>query len=316
MLAPSAVATAVATLTLLEGARPAHAQLVCGDTVPAGGKVTLTADVGPCASATNPALRVIGPATLDLNGFAVLCDPNDPPDGITVDGKGAKILNGTVRSCSNGLEVFGEGKHKIENMTATGSASDGFAVSSSKNKLSRNHAIESADDGFHLFVGEKTALVQNVAVGSGDVGFLIDQSGCKIDRNLAAGSGEAGFQVSDSGNQLKGNGAVSNDDGFFVSTAGNKLQDNYAIANGSGDAIDDGFRLTASADGNQLTKNRAAGNDGRGVRLQNGATNNSVQKNVAQANGQSDLEDENPDCDDNQWAKNVAGIRIPDSCID
>jgi hypothetical protein len=319
--ARAALIGGVVALGLCGAPAGAGAQLACGAVIAAGQKVTLTADVGPCSQAAipgSPAVRIIGPATLNLNGFAVLCDPADRPDGITIDGAGAKLLNGTVRNCANGVEVAGAGGHAVTSVTSRLNSVTGFVVSSDKNKLTGNDAVENADDGFHTLGGSLgNQLVHGTAAGNGDDGFLVDGSDHKVTQNASTQNGGDGFQTvsgSGTGVQFSQNVATFNArNGFIIFGSGHKLQANRSVANGDGDLIDDGFRIAGP--GHQLKKNRAVANDGRGIRLDPAAQGTLVQQNVAQENGGNDLEDDAADCDANQWKKNVFRTRDPAGCV-
>ena len=79
------------------------ADIQCGDTIGAGERVKLAHDIGPCSG--GPAITVVGPAVLDLNGHTVA--GNGDIDGIVLEGKKARIMNGTVIGCYNAVVVMG-----------------------------------------------------------------------------------------------------------------------------------------------------------------------------------------------------------------
>ena len=95
----------------------AQAQVMCGDIIgdePGEKKVVLQQTLEDC-DGVEAALTVIGPATLDLNGFEVNCDDQDGdgsvPHGIIVKGGRAKIKNGRVEGCARGMWLTESGKH-------------------------------------------------------------------------------------------------------------------------------------------------------------------------------------------------------------
>ena len=94
--APFSTAVLVAlTLLLFAGASETRATVLgCGDIVGPGGRVTLTADIGPCDGTTNPALMVIGPVDVRMNGHTLTCSElsGGPPDGILVRRNGCPNL--------------------------------------------------------------------------------------------------------------------------------------------------------------------------------------------------------------------------------
>ena len=292
--------------------------LDCGETVGPQQKVVLNADVGPCSAATaNPALTVEGPATLDLNGHTLACDFLNPPDGIVVIGKGAKILNGTIEDCNEGMLIGGEGRHSITGVTSRGNDEDGFEVNSDSNKLTANASVANLDEGFQVN-GNKNKLDQNTAADNDNDGFDVVGEQNRLSLNIAAENND-GFDVTGPGNKLSLNTSIGNaEDGFDIKSAGNSLDKNAAINNGDGEPSDEGIQIRD--DGNKLKQNRTIGNSGAGLLLTADAQSNLVTRNISQANSGTDFVDENPDCDENKWVKNIFqsseadGVANPD-CI-
>jgi hypothetical protein len=69
------------------------------------GSFELTASLD-CA--TDPALTVVGPVRLEMNGFRIVCTLNTL-DGIIVQGTGAKLSRGAVSGCDEGIRGPGGG---------------------------------------------------------------------------------------------------------------------------------------------------------------------------------------------------------------
>ncbi|MBM4265521.1 MAG: hypothetical protein FJ144_02720 [Deltaproteobacteria bacterium] len=118
--------------------------------------------------ASRPGITVIGPATLDLNGFSVICAiSSERPTGIVVVGKRATVRTGSVQHCSRGVHVLGEGSHRIERVTAAlsgngfGRRGEGFVVESDGNGLTANTAIQNDAGGFRLIEADRNKLVEN-----------------------------------------------------------------------------------------------------------------------------------------------------------
>ena len=105
-----------------------------------------------CTKATG-GITVIGPATLDLGGHRVTCAPEpERPSGIVLAGKRAQLRNGSVVGCKAGVEVVGEGGHRIEQVTAAADVEAGFRVDSNGNTLrlpDRKSACLVAHRGIH-----------------------------------------------------------------------------------------------------------------------------------------------------------------------
>ena len=112
----------------------------CGFPLGPGGLFVLTCDVTLCT--TNPALSVDS-ATLDMNGHTVSClGPTPTNDGIVLLGSKAKLRNGTVTGCFNGVVLQGTGHHEVRNVTSSYNANIGFEEleGSSANKLTNDTA--------------------------------------------------------------------------------------------------------------------------------------------------------------------------------
>lgn len=181
-LTPAWIVTAAIALSPATG----HT-LECGDTILPGEKVKLEANVGPCTRETG-GITIIGPAKLDLNGFAVGClgepDPFDNPVGIDIIGERAKVTDGRVVACRIGLLVDGRGRHKIVGVQAALNVRDGFYVSSPRNVLKNNVSIRNEDDGFEVR-DERNVLKKNTATENGRFGFDVSGHGHRVIRNSA-----------------------------------------------------------------------------------------------------------------------------------
>ena len=87
----------------------------------------------------SPALSVMGPVNLNLDGHKVKCVGN-LENGIGVFGTGGIIRNGVVGNCLNGMLVTGR-DHKIRGMLAVGNTGDGFTHRASEREFKDNAAI-------------------------------------------------------------------------------------------------------------------------------------------------------------------------------
>lgn len=230
----------------------------CGDFIGPGGKHELTADVGPCDDDTGPALTVIGKTDLNMNGFHVFCEDLNGnataealgvPDGIVVIGRDAKIENGSVTGCDDGLSLEGEGKHNVKNMHTYGNKGDGMDVESAKNKLEKNTLKDNGDDGFDVD-GDDNEFKKNAVDNNGDNGFSINGARNKIKENSSNGNKDRGFDVDGDDNEVKDNEARNNGlDGIRVDEGeDSKIEKNSAFSNNS-KGEPDAFDLTDETPG-------------------------------------------------------------------
>jgi parallel beta-helix repeat protein len=235
-----------AVLAVLDTGTPlVHAEVSCGDVIGPNQVVSLTRDLGPCPAGP-AALTVVGPATLDLNGFAVTCVParSGRPTGIVAVGRRATVRNGSVQGCGTGVEVLGEGAHRIEGVTAAltddGGGGDGFVVESDGNRLLGNAAVQNGGNGFRVVVADRNRLTGNVAFFNDRAGFEVQIGvGNVLQDNRASDNAIMGFHI-DAGpfspgggrNTVKRNTSTGNQTGFYVDGEdGSRLTGNTARTN-------------------------------------------------------------------------------------
>lgn len=196
-------------LGLADRGLPAEALEVfpeCGQTLgPAAGTFRLGKSVGPC-DGPEPALTIVGPYTLYMNGHRVFCvGPTEPtvPDGIRVIGDHVRIFGdadpaefppsvGGAFSCRTGVVLAGEGTHSLYGVIAAGNRDDGFRVESNNNRL--------------LAQGSAHPL----AVVNGKNGFNVLGNGNKLERTDARNNGKNGFFIDGEGNRLGYSNAFDN----------------------------------------------------------------------------------------------------------
>jgi len=303
--------------------------LLCGAVLGPGGTFTLNADVGPCDDDSGPAAIVVISATLDLKGHTVSCQDFDwdgVPDGIVLLGQGARVKNGTVAGCAEGVWVLGAGKNTVENIDAHSSTYDGIHVDSSRNTVKGNITHNNGEDGVHID-SDNNRVEHNSSYSNDDDGFDIDGGLGKnqLFSNWAGWNDDDGFDVDTDDNRLSDNTASWNRHGFDVDGGDlNVLQSNWATHNLEGiivadtsknqvlgntvtDNTYDGINLRLGAYGTLVKSNAVHDNGADGIDLDWGATNNFVDHNTATGNGANDLEDNNPACDANTWKSNTFG---------
>ena len=304
-------------------AGPATAEVVnCGAVLGPGGSFKLDRNL-ECDTA--PALIVVGPTQLNLKGFTVTCvraSEDDPlTNGIEVTGQNAKLQNGLVTGCHDGVVVAGDGHHKLLDVTAEVNEGAGFLVESSENQFVRNTAKENGtpmneDVGFRIN-GSMNEFVGNVASSNTEDGYRMTGDSNRFVNNIAEDNHQHGFRIQPgSDNELTNNSSAKNeDDGFRIrasdgSADGNRLHNNEARGNG-----ESGIRFRDDSNDNNVTNNVTESNTEYGIRLGDETDGNEVFRNVARDNGAYDLGDDHGDCDSNVWSKNVFETADPD-CID
>lgn len=287
----------------------AGAGLACGGVVGPGQTVTLTANIGPCASGTGTAAVTVDSGTLDLGGFEVTCDTVDPVDGIVLAGAGAVVINGTVRDCSRGIVVGGTGKHRVSDMNVHTSVGDGLEVleGSDKNKLAALGSFDNGGDGIQID-GDKNGLTGCTASNNDD-GVEVDGDKNKV-RDCVTLGNDDGFDIDGDKNKLSANNAEGNADGYIVGGVGNKLVGNAATNN---DVV--GMELN---DGSKATKNTVMGQGGDGILVVASAdAKATVAKNTVTDNATDsgfDLNDLTAGCGKHKWKGNLFGTSS-EACV-
>ena len=212
------------------GVAPALAAdgIECGDVLDKDKTYTLTANVGPCDN-EGDALTVVGPARLDLNGHTVSCLSFDVDYAVRLVGRGAKVFDGSVRGCNDGVGLYDDGRYQVTKVTATENNFDGFDLGSPNNRLNKNRAIDNDDDGFDLYdeAADRNVLTLNRASANG-----VEQGG---------GNGFR-LQGDATENALRRNRATNNDGSGILaggSALDNTFKQNKASGNGDSDLADD-----------------------------------------------------------------------------
>jgi parallel beta-helix repeat protein len=230
-------------LCLLGAPDFADAQVACGDTIPKGATVTLTADL-ECDGVEEAIL--VDSATLDLGGHTVSCaDTNGNgrlPNGIVLLGKKAALRNGTVAGCLDNVVLAGKGKHVAENLTIRDAPGgyDGVYVpeGSSRNRIASNTVTGNSDDGMDVR-GHKNVIADNVVTSNGEDGIdLIDVKGNRVENNVAANNADEGIEVAGKANTVSGN-TVNDNAEFGIQVVGkrNKTLNNDVSGSGAGPDI-------------------------------------------------------------------------------
>lgn len=177
-----------------------------------------------------------------------------------------------IVSCGVGLELIGEGKHKVTAVAVDDATQQGALVGGggSSNKRTRVDVHGSGTDGFRINSSKNTLKDTSSTDNAGD-GYSVTGDRTKLSRCAATGNGDDGFDLV--GNQTK-------------------LDASLSAANG---------------DRNVIKNVRAVSNSGHGVRLTSGAMDVKVSKVIALDNLGEDLADDDAGCGSNDWSKNIFG---------
>lgn len=330
-------------------------EVICGEELGPGGYYKLANDLlcscdksDPNGKPGKPALTIVGPVTVDLNGKSIACEPCDTDQcgygtsfsiaGIHVKGERATVRNGTIIRCNVGLvvgevdDLSEEGHHKITNVRVLESQEvqydvgvddngevicnnfkgDGIVFESTHNFAGRNELLGNQNDGIDLKAGFNL-IKNNSSIGNGGRGYNLDGDHNWSIWNQALKNINEGFEIKN-GVYIRviNNLSIANGiDGIKVGKGAkfSSIKFNKAIANG-----ERGILVKESATENSINFNQAIANEQEGIRVDEGATDNSIKFNKAIFNGEKDLRDKNDDCDNNTWRWNTYGTKKPD-CI-
>ena len=277
---------------------PTQAEVIpCGLTIGPNESVTLEAHVGPC-DGVEAVVTIIGPATLDLNGHPVFCDDwtNDGvlPDGIVLQGERARVKNGNVEGCHNGVVVEGEGRHRVEKIESNHNEAIGFYVTTDRNRLDKNMALFNTRAGVEV-TGSRNTLTKNLSRANGVSGHHVYGQGYHLrggrntlKQNDAFDNRATGFLVQGERHTLVQNTARRNYYGFRVSGERQTLRKNRATHNAK-----NGFEVLSvpfPGDKAKLFVNHAEFNGENGIRIGYGIEGSVVVRNTAKNNNQDNTE--------------------------
>ena len=297
----------------------------CGDTINTGGTVSLTADVGPCDDNVEPALTVVAPTVLNLNGYRVFCEDTNGngvvPNGILMTGNGGKIKDGTVEGCVDNIQLgnddsgASEGSHivvgvvsKNTGFDAEGDGGDCFDIATANNKLKDSTAKNCSDDGIDID-GDNNVVKDNVVDGIGDNCLAANGASNRIKENEIVGCTDRGIDLDGNSNIVidnevsqTGKEGIRADDGSF----------NIIKENEVSEGAEEGIKIESQ--GNIVRSNESEDNAGAGILVKEGGGTNIIKANEAEDN-LVDLVDENADCGTNVWSNNDFDTADPSSCI-
>jgi len=282
----------------------------CGDTL-GGGKFKLTKNV-TCDSNTTPvdvpAITLESDSTLDLNGFAVLCNDTEDRKGILLEGRKIKLQNGVIRGCREGIVVRGM-KHKLKQLLVINNGRDGLEFDESDdNRVKNVHANLNGRTGFNIMRSNGNHVHDSSATNNGRQGFKIDGRADPGER-MDGGMDNA---ILNSAAELNCRDGIEIDEGDDNSVIGS-----IAVSNGNQAAcvaFEGSFKpqfyagcdVTDGSNFNTLTNNKASGNQGCNVQVPGEPCERNLWDENADAGG----------CfSSNLWKNNrVDGVKVEPEC--
>ena len=217
-------------LNLLGWVSPSMAAINCGDTIGPNKSVVLTTDL-QCSD--SPALILQGPnARLDMDDHKLSCTSTNN-NGIVLGGRGARLMNGTVTGCKDGVRVRGRGGHTIKNVIATSNADDGLDMGglSSNNSLANIVATDNGDNGIEVKDGCNGNQFTNTVASNNSNGIIIAGDNNQLTNTTASGNSVNGIEIVHGGedNLLVNSVAVGNVDFDIVDNNDPNCNNNSSI---------------------------------------------------------------------------------------
>lgn len=232
----------------------------CGDVITTD--TTLTADVGPCTSATDPALTVVG-ATLDMAGKSLRCDADSPAVGILLDGNASTLANGAVRGCGTdgGVVLGGTGKHQVAAVVSRDGSGEGFKVlpGSDKSKIRKSTALRTGGVGFEV-KADSILLDQCTATQCLSTGFTFfpgTSGGRILHCSSTASEFGSGYAISGTNHTIRDSIASGNFSGLLLNGTNLRASKNYIVGNTNAGLVAPGLIEPGSA---SIRKNVVLGN--------------------------------------------------------
>lgn len=302
----------------------------CGDQLGPGGSFLLSTDID-CD--VDPAITIVGPVKVDLGGHTITCLTIGT--GVRVEGRKARVRNGTVTRCETGISVAGN-HHRLRRLAATENVDKGFEANDGHgNRFVKIVATGNGDEGIRLERTRNNSCIQCTASRNGSHGMRISGEDAKNNRFVhcvAENNAEEGIRLEGTGNHVIDCEASGNlDEGIRArSGSGHVLMHNFVSDNGNipppGD-LDFNPGIAIQIQDTLLVKNTTTENLFDGIAVDLGAMNNILIRNRAADNASAgvlpgfffDLRDVNPDCDDNVWRNNsfessCAGLNADLTC--
>jgi Right handed beta helix region len=243
------------------------------------------------SSLRNKKLTLLALLGLNLLGW-VSPSMADISCGDTI-GPNESVVLTTDLQCSNSPALILQGPNARLDMDShelSCTANNNGIVLRERDAHLMNGTVTSCKDGVRARGTGDHTISNMVATSNADDGFDMGvlSSNNSLTNIIATDSGDNGIEVKDGSN-------------------GNQFSNTVASYNLNG--------ISIAGDNNQLTNTTATGNSFNGIEIVLGGEGNLLVKNVAAGNGNFDLLDNNPNCDNNRWITNAATTKSPASCI-
>lgn len=235
----------------------------CGDILKGGNYKLIKNVMCDSSSGDGPAITLDSDSTLDLNGFAILCN-DTKREGVKLQGNKAKVHDGVISGCQNGIVVNGM-KHELKHLLVINNGRDGVIITESDNNWIKDVQTNfNTRTGFNIVRSNNNRVDDSSATNNGRQGFKIDGRANEGERmnagiNNTVRNSDAylncrdGFEIDDGDdNSLIGNLAVSNGNKAACEVFGGSFQPQFYA----------GFDVTANSKDNIIKNNRASGNQG------------------------------------------------------
>jgi hypothetical protein len=246
----------------------------CGDTLEYG-RFELTGDLD-CPD-DEPAITIIGPAKLNLKGYTVSGNVNKAC--ILITGNGARVRNGMVKDCKEGILIEESDRNMIIDVDACNNDKRGFNIfNGHENMLFNCLAKENGNKGFLIEEGTGNKMVKCFAKNNEKKGFSIEKGDDNLlVKCLATNNGHQGFNIEDgAGNKIYYSNAIANcKDGIEIAKKGtdNLVIYNHVEDNGNEDSCSAfgeeyepqsyaGIDIEDDCEDNEIKHNHACGNLG------------------------------------------------------
>lgn len=264
----------------------------CGQVLDKPGDYHLAQDLGPCSghgvviTASHVRFTLAG-HTLSGVSSPGSCDMENPQTGVDVrsPATGVRVSGGTVTGFVDGISLSADSR--VTAMRVVDNCFWGVIVTGA-GQVDTSVVSGSGNDGIALCQAQDALVTANEVVGSRRYGVSMSCDVGANDRNRVVR------------NILRDNGAPGGDGGGIAVFTGN---DHRIVGNAISENLLGIFLLTTT--GSTVRDNTVNGNRDAGIVLTDGAHGAVVRANTAYSNTRVDLQDDNPGCGTNDWARNL-----------
>jgi parallel beta-helix repeat protein len=283
------IAVASAPATAWAASRPVDH---CGQELTQPGDYHLTQDIGPCTghgvviTASDVRFTLAGHTIAGVSS-AASCDMENPQTGVDVrsPATGVRVSGGTVTGFVDGISLSADSR--VTAMRVVDNCFWGVIVTGA-GRVDTSVVSGSGNDGIALCQAQDALVTANEVVGSRRYGISMSCDVGANDRNRVVR------------NILRDNGAPGGDGGGIAVFTGN---DHRIVGNAISENFLGIFLLTTT--GSTVRDNTVNANRDGGIVLTDGAHGTVVRANTAYSNTRVDLQDDNPGCGTNDWARDL-----------